>query len=383
MKRSVLVAILAVAVAAEESTADVIAEARAAAKRGDADAADALLERAEESAPGEALMLRGNLANYLRKQPAQAEKFYRASIEADATRWDSNYFLASLLVSQKRAAEAIPCLAEAGRLEPTNLQVPTLLGQVHAELGEWEPAAAAFSRAASIDVHASHQPLLMLARTGMKLGHIAEALQAFRDVSELQPWQAQTSMELAGLLVRLESTAPPVARAANAAARAPTICELRDAALALQPGLETPGEVVRWCEGAGSKMGESKVLRASTAPGLIATARALENGPCALLSTFLSLAAFARPEGNGSCTVRIGVGEHVRMDRRGEGGIGVVIPAGIELIIEGQHTGRPRTSSTAASASASSAAASASAAAASASASAALFLAEREGEGEC
>lgn len=342
--------------------AELIAEARALAKQGELDRAEALLQQAEGAAPGEALMLKANIAAFLRKDQARATELYRASMAADATRWDSRYFLGRVLSDQQRWDEAIEAYQSAAELNPKNVGVLLELGQAQTANGGFAAGAASLLRAAALDVH-SAQPLLVLAQTSLTRGEPAAALSAYEDVSELHPWHAQPMMQLASLRATLEEAASGtdearLAEAAAARSGAPSIIELRDAALSLQPSVLVPAAVSRHCEKAESKLGGSRVAPnrsgggslaaddpTSSAPfvdevqkfadedSAVAHAKAVGESACAFLKDVAALASRAVPAaGTNACVVRLPAGRAVRF-RAGSGG-GVIIPSGTHLTVE-------------------------------------------------
>jgi len=373
MRVALLASLLCGTYAASDAS-KLISEARAAANRGEIDRAEQLLLQAEADAPGEALMLRANLAAFVRKDQTRALALFRESVAADATRWDARYFMGRVLADQQRWEESIDAFASASELNPSSSAVLLELGQAQAAHGDGA-FATTLVRAAALDVH-SAQPLLVLAQTAMQRGQVDVALRAYEDVSELHPWHAQPMMQLASLRATLSRAAvgtPDAALAAAAAARAgaPAICELRDAALSLQPSMTVPASVLDACSMTESKRRESKVaplaeyaddaLAFATSEAAAAHAKAIMDGPCAFLKEFPSLASRAvpsvRPEGGGAgrmnaCVVQLPAGRAVRL-RGGVGGVGgsggsggsgggggggggsgVVVPSGSHLIVE-------------------------------------------------
>ena len=84
---------------ADEDPATLFAKATRAAQQGDAEAADALLQQLPAEHAAEALMKRGNIAAFMRRDIEGGVKLYRQSIEADASRWDAHYFFCLLYTS--------------------------------------------------------------------------------------------------------------------------------------------------------------------------------------------------------------------------------------------------------------------------------------------
>ena len=338
--------------AAAQTAAELIAEARATARRGDGDRADSLLKQAEQGLPGEALMLRGNIAMHVRKDVEGGMALFRASIAADATRWDSHYFLGRALADQERWDEATASFAASAELDPTKLTVLLDLGKSQAASGGFEDAAATMLRAAALDVHSS-QALLLLAQTAVQRSELESALRAYEDVTELLPWHAQPFLQLASLRVSLVASGVPerAAMAAAAAARpgAPSVCELRDAARALQPSIAVPEAVRRSCESGrlegskvvvpGREFDDDIAIRDREA--VAAQAKAVAEGPCHFLAAFPSLASRAsttasEPSSSSgpACVVRLPAGRALRL-RHAEGDrSGVLVPGGAHLTVE-------------------------------------------------
>ena len=187
-----VVCLLAAESRASETAAELITEAKLAAKSGDALRADALLQKAEPMEPGEALMLRGNVAGYLQKDMVKAIELYRSSIAADATRWDANYFLGRALAGQQRWNEAADAFSAAYQLNPSHPSVLIELGQTQAKVDNgFSAATGTLLKAAAIDVHDT-QPLLLLAQTALHLGHVDVGLAAYADVSEVSAMRPST-----------------------------------------------------------------------------------------------------------------------------------------------------------------------------------------------
>ena len=139
-----------------ETDADaLLREARAAANRGDATSADALLQSAAKSDAhaAEALFLRGNVHAFLTRQLAEAEQFYKQSLHLNSSRWEPSYFLGKMLSGQQRWAEAVEALSAAAALAPTNAAVLQELGSAHGMIGapsSWDAASSALIRAAAL-----------------------------------------------------------------------------------------------------------------------------------------------------------------------------------------------------------------------------------------
>ena len=188
------------------------------------------------------------MAAFLKRDLARGEELFRASLSHDESRWDCHYFFGRLLAQQQKWHEAVASYERAHERNPSQPAVLLELGQVQASMpGQFEAAAATLLRAAALDVH-NPQPLLVLAQSalaggrgalaGGQLGRVAVALRAYEDACELHPWSAQPMLQLASLRATLEGgDAHEAALAAAAASRpgAPTICELREAAISLNP----------------------------------------------------------------------------------------------------------------------------------------------------
>lgn len=327
---------------ASEDGEALIAEAKAAANRGDVVRAEALLRQAEAYRPGEVLMLRANLAAFLRKDLDTAVQLYRDSMASDPTRWDAPYFLGRALVGAQRWDEAVEALEQAATLAPSQTAVLMELGGAHVSRGTWAGARDAFHLAIALNVHAE-QPLVALAKAALRLHEEAEAIQAYRDLSNYQPWQPQRMVELASMLHRADASEPtskagaskiarglPAGRTATAGAEVATACDLHDAATTLQPGMGVPAELAALCDQSSAR----KEVALSVDPAAIAQAKALGGGECAMIADFPSFVQNAQAE-KGQCTLKLSAGRWTL-----DGARPFAVPSGTTLRIlgDGAHS---------------------------------------------
>ena len=136
------------------TTDELIAQARKVANTGDAAGADALLVQAHELSPtlAEPLMLRGNVAAFLKRDASAAEELYKASLALEQ-RWDAYYFLGKTRAGQQKWEPAAEAFEAAAKLNPTNAAPLTDLGIVWTQAGSWERVHDAYRRAAATDLH--------------------------------------------------------------------------------------------------------------------------------------------------------------------------------------------------------------------------------------
>ena len=341
---SALAAIASSLLSSAVTVEELIAQARKVANTGDAAGADALLVQAHELSPtlAEPLLLRGNVAAFLKRDASAAEELYKASLVLEQ-RWDAYYFLGKTLSARVlptapiAAAEAFEAAA---KLNPTNAAPLLELGGAWMQAGSWERVHDAYRRAAATDLH-SEKPLLDLARAAAKLGLAAETRSAYRNVTEMHPWHAATMLEYAQWLAE----APPWGGDVVGAAQA---CDLRDAAEVIEPGstARLPPSLRSACPPAQGKEGASAEPAVVSAAELAAAA-ALEGGStgaCGMLVPFPALAARATVgDGGRRCVVRLRAGETVRMavspSKAKEASGGVLVRRDDELELIGDISG--------------------------------------------
>ena len=321
------------------TTDELIAQARKVANTGDAAGADALLVQAHELSPtlAEPLMLRGNVAAFLKRDASAAEELYKASLALEQ-RWDAYYFLGKTRAGQQKWEPAAEAFEAAAKLNPTNAAPLTDLGIVWTQAESWERVHDAYRRAAATDLH-SEKPLLDLARAAAKLGLAAETRSAYRNATEMHPWHAATMLEYAQWLAE----APPWGGDAVGAAQA---CDLRDAAEVIEPGsaARLPPSLRSACPPAQGKEGAGDT---AVSAAELAAAAALEGGStgaCGMLAPFPALAARATVKDGGKrCVVQLRAGETVRMavasSKAKEASGGVLVRRGDELELIGDEEG--------------------------------------------
>ena len=357
-----LLLIVLPATAASPESDELIKQARLAANKGDADGADALLKKATADAPGEANMLRGNVYAFLKKDVKQGVEFYKKAIEADPTRWEAFYFMGRVLAPDA-PHEAADALEAAAKLAPKNPAIVQELGGIYARSGNWERAASALRRAAAINVHNSFMHLLGLAQTLLKAGRPLDALLTYREAAELHPWHAQPMVELMQVIFKLDPENGDYAAAVSAAAAAqagaadadsgvadsedvkaalegfPTgaasACDLADAVSTLSPASLASFSSLR--ELCARKASSGTDAPRDEAPSPI-SARALKAGACASLLGYEALArrVIERVTTEVRCVVKLGAETVALRGSRGDGGHGVLVPQGIEMLIQGE-----------------------------------------------
>ena len=313
-------------------------------------------------------MKRGNIAAFMRRDIEGGVKLYRQSIEADASRWDAHYFLGRVLASAGKADEAVAPLETAARLAPFNAAVLEELANAHAARGGtagWEGASDALRRAAAANVHTSSRSLLKLGQLALGVGRAADALNAYRDASEMNPWQTQPTAELANLLLRLDPAAGDPAAALAAAATAQDAaaggersgtaakaavesspggfadaCDLHDAILVMGEGTPSPALRKLCASRRRSNLGEISSAEISTDDK-----QRLAKSACDMLLPYAELAKRAETPAKGGdkrCVVRVGAEAVSVLIAPGAslggnaGGNGVVVSRGRELIVEGE-----------------------------------------------
>lgn len=335
--------IAATAVAAEETVADLIHEAKLLARRQDAQGALELLERAQVLAPSatEPMTLKGNVFMYLLGDAASGESAYRQALAIDPTAWDASFFLAKSIASQGggRAEEAAVAFDAAAALQPSNLATRLEQGAAWLVAGSYPRASEAYLAAAAADPH-SPQPLLARARAAASAGEAAEVvLSAWRDASEIHPWAAATLIEHAEAV----RSAADAGVAVDSSSAAPTACELVDAALLLEPGRSVPPGLRRFCEAKQrAALGSSLAGAAAPTDEEAAAVAAHRGGACAALTRCAPrLALFATSSGGagnrpiadrGVCTVHVPDQLEVRFTC---GAHGLHVPHGLALSIAG------------------------------------------------
>ena len=154
-------------------------------------------------------------------------------------------------------------------------------------------------------------------------------------------------------LVGNPAAARALADAATARAGAPTPCELRDAALTLQPALPTSQAVQRYCDGPGGapvamqpdalsptmEFAEEVSAAFASREAALAHAKAIAEGACHFLGDFPSLASRATAVSASQCTVRLPRRRALFLHPTTGGGGGapataVVVPSGAHLTVE-------------------------------------------------
>ena len=228
---------------------------------------------------------------------------------------------------------------------------------------DWARSAAALRAAAALNPH--EFTLLALAQVAIKMGRPLDALRTQCGRLRASPWVAQPMLDFAFLLMRLDPSGD--FQAADAARRsqmladadsahasigvesegggAPNACDLFRAANTLQPGLSR------------LKTNQMEALRTLCTPRKamdgaptipVEALKALEGGPCAMLTSFPELAVHATPHENDGgdsrrCTVKLPAAavrvQHRHADAETPLSNGVVVPSGVTLDVIGADGG--------------------------------------------
>lgn len=326
---SLLLGIVAVVVNGDDVRA-LIQQARVLANRGDAAGADAILIQAAAKAPDdpEPLLLRGNVAAFLLKEPSAGIELFRQSIAVRPT-FEAHFFLGKALSLEQRLDEAAASFRAAASHSPKGNPAALIeLGAVEERRGSWERAQAALAEAAAVDVH-TMKPLHSLAQMAVRMGRLADAASAYRNVTELHPWHASPMLEFAELLLAHASARDGELGPAMQQPCPPTFCDLFEAGRALQPDVEATregtAELARVCARPPTRMSVSELESARAA------AASLKGGPCAMLVAHPALAPLAK-EASGACILAVPAGATVEAELTGSG---VVVPANATLIVRG------------------------------------------------
>jgi tetratricopeptide (TPR) repeat protein len=119
-----------------------------------------------------------------------AERSLREAVEHDPKRFDANYQLGSLLVTEGKAREALPYLERAASVNPSDYASAYELALARADSGDYERArqeVQALLTAQAKSGQERSKPHHLLAEVDEKLGNPLEAVKEFQRAAELNP----------------------------------------------------------------------------------------------------------------------------------------------------------------------------------------------------
>lgn len=146
---------------------------------------------------------------YARGQRTQAEQLARQLLQQVPQHAGAWFLLGSILLDEGRAAEALPCLQAAARLEPTHAGILRALGTAYFNQRQWQSAAQQFGLALR------HGPadaglLNNLGLALKELGDTESALDVFRQALQLDSRNADVYNNLAITLNRVHDYAAAI-----------------------------------------------------------------------------------------------------------------------------------------------------------------------------
>jgi tetratricopeptide (TPR) repeat protein len=193
---SVLILALLLAQSQDHPAEDYLAEGLRALDAHQPAAAEPLLRKAVDAAPGD-LQAEFNLALVLGMQGKDAEAvvFYRKVLELKPALYEADLNLGVILLRDKQPGDALPLLKEASETKPAEFRPQLFYAQALYDTGDFAQAEQHFRTAAAIDAN-SAPASLGIARSLLKQSELAESEPYFRAAASLDSAYKSALLEL-------------------------------------------------------------------------------------------------------------------------------------------------------------------------------------------